>query len=366
MKTVQMDLTPAISQLLVQAHSSKPISFPRLADSLDPFLKEATQINKSISSLLSYLRSIRQPYLSSSAPPRRSHKPSRKASIAAGVEVPSHLDDTQREAIDSQTSSVLREINGNITNLSSAVSLQHDTATKVLEKKYGKPTGLLWRWTGGDGDAPDAGKSKKQLDEEGRVKTTKEWREGVLWYLNKKLETAVSSQQEMVEIRLERERQRQMSVLYDQRNKNVRLEREPETVNGEYGNIDLRGHDKYNPAPDQYHESGGQELSPEQMQLFEQENSALFNHLNDQLAKVTQAEKSLMEIGSLQQTLVGHLSVQGEMIGQLVDDAADTEGNVKRGNKELKKASERGSTAKMVCWASAGLCSFLIVWDLIF
>jgi hypothetical protein len=281
------------------------------------------------------------------------------------VEVPTYLDDVQRESIETQTSTVLREINGNITNLSSAVSLQHDTATKVLEKKYGKPSGFLWKWAGGDGDVPDAGKPEKQLEDEGKLKTTRSFRDGVIWYLNKKLETAVSSQQEMLAIRLERVRQRQMSVLYDQRNSNLRLEREPEII-GEYGNIDLRGHDTYNPALDQYDQSQGQELSPEQMQLFEEENRGLFEHLNDQLAKVTQAEKSMMEIGSLQQTLVGHLSVQGEMIGQLVDDAGNIDENVRRGNRELKRASERSSTAKAVFWGSAGLCSFLIVWDLIF
>ncbi len=279
--------------------------------------------------------------------------------------MPTYLDDTQRESIDTQTSTVLREINGNIANLSSAVSLQHDTATKVLEKKYGKPTGFLWKWAGGDGGAPDAGKLGKQVEEESRVKTTKSFRDGVLWYLTRKLETAVSSQQEMVEIRLEREREKQMSVLYHQRNSNVQLERESD-AKGDYGNIDLRGHDQYNPALDQYARSQEEELSPEQMQLFATENNALFEHLNDQLAKVTQAEKSVMEIGSLQQTLVGHLSVQGEMIGQLMDDASHTDENVRRGNKELKKASGRTSTARAVFWGTAGLCSFLVVWDLIF
>ena len=231
----------------------------------------------------------------------------------------------------------------------------------MLEKKYGKPTGFLWKWAGGDGDSPDAGKSEQQLADEGKAKTTKSFRDGVLWYLNMKLESAVSSQQEMVQIRLEREKQKQMSVLYHQRNSNVQLEREPD----DYGNVDLRGRDKYNPALDQYAQQD-QDLSPEQMQLFETENNVLFEHLNDQLAKVTQAEKSVMEIGSLQQTLVGHLGVQGEMIGQLVDDASNTDENVKRGNKELKRASERSSTAKAVFWGTAGLCSFLVVWDLIF
>lgn len=260
---------------------------------------------------------------------------------------------------------MLREINTNISNLSTAVNLQDETATKVLEKKYGRPNGFLWRWAAGDEDAPDAGKSEVQLEEEGKVKTTKSFREGVLWYLGKFLERAVRAQQEMVEIRLERERQRQMSILYDKSNKGVKLTREIEVGTG--GNQDLRGHDEYNPAFDR--SSSGQpeqELSPEQLQLFEEENKGIFDHYNDQLAKVTQTEKSLMEISSLQQTLVGHLTVQGEMIEQLVDDASRTDENVRKGNKELKKASERSSTAKGVFWGTVGLCSFLVVWDLIF
>jgi len=36
------------------------------------------------------------------------------------------------------------------------------------------------------------------------------------------------------------------------------------------------------------------------------------------------------------------------------------------GNKELKKASERKSTAKAVFYGTTGLCVFLVAWDLIF
>lgn len=186
------------------------------------------------------------------------------------------------------------------------------------------------------------------------MRTIKTFRDSVLWYLNTKLNIAVTSQQEMVGIRLNREKERQKSNLYDQRNRDVRLE------SADYGDIDLRGHDTYNPALDQ------QELSPEQMQLFEEENRGLFDHLNDQLGKVQQAEKSLIEISELQSTLVGHLSVQGEMIGHLVEDASNTDANVRKGNTELKRASERSSTAKTVFYGTAGLCGFLIVWDLIF
>ncbi|KIW19573.1 hypothetical protein PV08_00146 [Exophiala spinifera] len=366
------DLSVTLSSILVEKHSSKSVigRAKDLTSDLDSFLREAYQINQSISSLLRYLRAIRTPYLSTAPPPRHSRRnePVTSLSSTQDWEVPEHLNDSQREAIDSETSSVLREINGRIAALSSAVDLQHDTAKKILEKQYGRPKGVLWRWAAGDGDNDDAGKSSSQLDEEGRIWTTKTFRDGVLWYLGKRLKDAITMQQEMVEKRLDRERQKQMSVLYDPRNKGVNASRDTTfsaSSTEKYGNQDLRGHDEYKPWNDPT-QPRAQDLSAEQLQLFEEENKGIFEHFNNQLAKVTQVEKSLMEISSLQQTLVGHLSVQGEMIEGLVTDAANTDENVRKGNRELKKASERGSTARLVFYATAGFCSFLVVWDLIF
>lgn len=229
---------------------------------------------------------------------------------------------------------------------------------------------MRWAAGGEDGDT-DAGKSVERVTEEGQERTIHMFREGVLWYLNWGLKNAVTFQQEMAEIRLEREREKRASILYDQRNKNVKLQHTSETdrVNGDqgYGNVDLRGRDTYNPAFEGESGLGSQsELSPEQLQLFEEENNSLLTHYNETLAQVTQAEKSLMEISSLQQTLVGHLSVQGEMIGNLVGDAERTDENVQRGNKELKRATERTSTAKIMYHTTLWLCAGLVVWDLIF
>ncbi|EXJ68932.1 uncharacterized protein A1O5_07864 [Cladophialophora psammophila CBS 110553] len=371
------DLTVTLSDILVQKHSSKTLGQNgELVGKLDSFLREAYQINRSISSLLGYLRAIRTPYLSTAPPPRhRKHSGAEQRSTFSHIpdrDVPEHLTDAQREAIDTETSSVLRDINNKITNLTSAVNLQQETASKVLERKYGRANGFLWRWAAGDGNTPDAGKSQEQIDEEGRLRTTKMFRDGVLWYLNRFLKDVITAQQEMVEKRLEREQQKQMSILYNPRNKGVRASRDAETVaaNGSLETIppaqDLRGHDEYKPWIDSSQGGVEEELSPEQLQLFEEENRGIFEHFNDQLAKVTQVEKSLMEIGSLQQTLVGHLSVQGEMIDTLVQDASNTDENVRKGNRELKRASERGGTARLVFYATVGFCSFLVVWDLIF
>lgn len=77
------------------------------------------------------------------------------------------------------------------------------------------------------------------------------------------------------------------------------------------------------------------------------------------------AEKSLLEISELQTQLVNNLATQSAHIDQLVTDSFVTAENVGGGNKQLKKASERKSTAKYVFYASCGLSAFLIVWDLI-
>lgn len=72
-----------------------------------------------------------------------------------------------------------------------------------------------------------------------------------------------------------------------------------------------------------------------------------------------------MEISELQTQLVQNLASQSEHIDQLVTDSLSTTDNVGGGNKELKKAAERKSTAKYVFYASCGLSFFLVVWDLL-
>jgi hypothetical protein len=62
---------------------------------------------------------------------------------------------------------------------------------------------------------------------------------------------------------------------------------------------------------------------------------------------------------------VNNLAVQSEHIDQLVADSFLTTENVGGGNKELKKAAERKSTARFVFYVSCGLSFGLVVWDLL-
>ena len=73
----------------------------------------------------------------------------------------------------------------------------------------------------------------------------------------------------------------------------------------------------------------------------------------------------MLEIAELQTTLAMNLELQATCIDQLAEDAVNTEGNVVGGNRELKRATERWRPAKVVFWASCGLCAGLVAWDLV-
>lgn len=78
------------------------------------------------------------------------------------------------------------------------------------------------------------------------------------------------------------------------------------------------------------------------------------------------ATRSLAEVSELQTKLIENLVTQNDQIEFLVADSQSTAENVTGGNKQLKKATERPSAARWTFYATGGLCSFLVLWDLIF
>ncbi|EMR68846.1 putative snare-complex protein syntaxin-18 protein [Eutypa lata UCREL1] len=91
----------------------------------------------------------------------------------------------------------------------------------------------------------------------------------------------------------------------------------------------------------------------------------MLKHYESTLDQVRTAQKSLIDISELQTQLVDNLATQSAHIDQLVADSMNTTENVGGGNKQLKKATQKPSTAKYTFYATCGLCTFLIVWDLI-
>ncbi|GAA6021372.1 hypothetical protein JCM11491_004764 [Sporobolomyces phaffii] len=91
----------------------------------------------------------------------------------------------------------------------------------------------------------------------------------------------------------------------------------------------------------------GRELTQEQIQQFEAEESLLLRATQSDLEALKTAESSLLEISSLQSQLAVHLSQQSELTDQLWSEAVEVSGRVQDGNQQLRKAKERGKDSRM-------------------
>lgn len=89
------------------------------------------------------------------------------------------------------------------------------------------------------------------------------------------------------------------------------------------------------------------QLSAEQVQQFALENNALVEHMENQLTSVLAAEKSLLEISTLQSELVRHLAQQTEMTEMLYDQAVGSVGDMGKANEQLKQARQRGKEGRL-------------------
>ncbi|MCJ1468681.1 hypothetical protein MMC07_007310 [Pseudocyphellaria aurata] len=366
------DLTPVLTELL-KRHNARPKLSPRQRlDTNDDFLKEAYRINAHISSLHQYLLSIRRPYLSTSPPPRRP---------AAANSPNATLTNSQRDLIDTETKSLLHTLAGSIQQLAAAESLRQDTERQLLARKRG---GALRRWANGGSGGNGGKRPGEEEAEDGRLRTTGAWRESVVWYLGRGLEAAGELQRGMVEKRVEREVEKSRSVLYMSRGASGATSAIPREAGGEdftaKGGMNggFKGRNDYHSANVGGKSKGGnfleeedrreieRQLSPEQLQLFAQENQDMLKQYEDTLDQVRTTQSSLLEISSLQTTLAQNLDLQSARVQQLVADSLDTADYVGGGNRELKRAAERSSVARAVFWASVGLCVTLVAWDLIF
>jgi syntaxin 18 len=227
-----------------------------------------------------YLRGIRQPYLSSEQPPRRT-KPSQTDSLSSFRKQERYLTDRQRDEIDAETKQLLRELNASIRNLADAEQLRQNTETSLLRKKYAiTRLSALSTWAaGGSGYA----KSYDQELDESRVNIIKMHRESVLWYLRQKLQECGSFQASMMEIRITREMEKSRSILHKTRGR-------PTIELGGFGDAPeppkRPSSSKATQAEDQNGYNIEDELSQEQLQLFEKENRDMIKHYETTLDQV--------------------------------------------------------------------------------
>ncbi|MCJ1253734.1 hypothetical protein MMC24_001546 [Lignoscripta atroalba] len=345
MANITSDLNDALKK-----HSAHVMAFPRKrSQTTDEFLKEAYRINTHISSLRTYLLSIRQSYLTTTPPPRRG--PSSGHGLAnnhhqhQAAKDRMYFTDKQRDQIDAESKSTLRDLNAGIHQLAEAEQLRQNTVINLAQKRKAR-NGFkaLGRWAAG-GVGESSKKSPEEELEEARHNTIKVQRESVIWYLRRKLEEAAEVQRGMMELRLEREVERSKSVLYKTRGFKGVLETSDLGDMSGNGSVKLGGEGYRGGRTALMDETDRkkieQQLSPEQLQLFARENTDMLKHYEDTLDQVRTAERSMLEISELQTTLSGNLETQAAHIDQLVADSMYTTENVGGGNKELKRATER-------------------------
>lgn len=180
---------------------------------------------------------------------------------------------------------MLRDLNASVRQLSEAENIRRTSQSKVLQNKYSK--GVLGRWAAG---ASGGEKSPEQVIEESRRSVFDMHRDSVMWYLGRKLEEVGEVQRGMMERRLEREIEKGRSVLYKVRGSAAAMENGPAGgMNGHAAEGSSGGGYKGGKGAaveDENRREIEQQLSPEQLQLFAQENQDMLKHYEDTLDQV--------------------------------------------------------------------------------
>ncbi|PUU74989.1 hypothetical protein B9Z19DRAFT_996654 [Tuber borchii] len=318
----------------------------------DEFLKEAFRIESHISSLTKYLLSIRQAYLSTTSgrpnPPRVTTSGS--ASLFARDNQSTSLTDVQRDAIDVETKGVIQELLTVISRLETTEKVRAQTDEALLRKRYTSGLRGIFR-----------DETEEREREEDKLRTLRVHREGVLWLLKTRLEKASELQRGQQEIRLQRQVERGKSILY---------KAPPGFLPPNHTSLPAASPSRPTASTgksvwleDEERKNIENLLTEEQLQLFEKENGDLVKHYEDTLDQVRSAEKSLIEISSLQIQLATNLATQNAHIDNLVADSMFTSENVQRGNKELKKAGEKISIARSAFWGAVAFSGVVFIWD---
>lgn len=147
----------------------------------------------------------------------------------------------------------------------------------------------LSRWAagGGIGESP---KSPEERIEECRQETLKVHRESVLWYLRKKLEEAAQTQSLMMQTRLDREIEKSKSALYKTKGAGGAETSLEHTDDKDFRDLHGGGGRRFGTGKTTTSEIDNpnieQSLTPEQLQLFAQENSEMLKHYEDTLDKI--------------------------------------------------------------------------------
>jgi syntaxin 18 len=239
--------------------------------------------NSHITSLHNELKDVRQAYLSTAQ--------ARKTHLRSAHNQQRTFTDIEREEIDANAKKMLRELNASIRGLDEVELLRRETEAAIIRKKYVRDLGALGNWAVGGGD-DSRPKSEEHAAAETQARDIGLHRDGILWFLRRQLQLCGKTQQDMMEARLTREMEKNRSVLakagdfgrfnsssagqeraqITPRPQNPPVHQEPKIA---YNSYDI-----------------GEDLTEEQIQMFERDNQDMLKHYQGTLDKVRYVHSS--------------------------------------------------------------------------
>ncbi|KAH3717021.1 syntaxin-18-like isoform X1 [Dreissena polymorpha] len=98
------------------------------------------------------------------------------------------------------------------------------------------------------------------------------------------------------------------------------------------------------PSPGPSHmEDSDDDISPEEAQMFEQENKAIYEEMNSLSEELSKIHGKVVEIASLQEIFTEKVLTQEEDIQRIADTAVFTTENIKDGNEEIREAMRKNA-----------------------
>lgn len=336
---------------------SKSLSVPRKANnkrrekheeaSYDLFTKEAYRIYQHIDSLKRFLLTIRPAYLSTSNRPTRAstrHTEMKTADAGSGDSLFAlfsgnihNLTDRERDEIDFQAKLIIRRCIDRIKELEAAEKARQ-------QQEAAKPTHRLAQFLSSVLLPPS---TEDMLFVH---------RSSITWLLNQQLMNVSQIQKDQQEIRLMREIEKSENQLSRSMYTNT-ADSSTSPVSG----IDSYHQQEFLDQPPIDENPFEEQLSKEQVQMLEKENSIMLEDLNNTLNQVKSAEKALLEISTLQTQLTDHLAAQTLQTDRLYADAIATTDKVEQGNLQLMTARERNKSSRKFTLAFLIGASFVLL-----
>ncbi|ODV59283.1 Ufe1p ASCRUDRAFT_77348 [Ascoidea rubescens DSM 1968] len=205
-------------------------------------------------------------------------------------------------------------------------------------------------------------------------------RSKILLYLKEELEYLSSTFQEMQMIRLNRKKDIRMNDLSNitiSNASNIPIDSKIKDNNNN-NNFDIQNDANTVSLEEEYekkklinenyktYEMAMQKLTLQQKNDLAKQSSFLLKNKSEELSKIKNLEKSLINIVNISKEISVNLTTQSEQIENLIEVQELNELDVLKGNKNLassKKKSRR--SAKIIIWTSIFLGCFIIVYDFV-